>query len=133
MREEDARELLTEAGKLTVKNDREYADSVLQIAMVKNREVFKNGKERDDMCQAFWELFEPEIEEQVMNGEKRGENRKLISLIIKKIQRGKNILSISDALEEPVDVIRPIYEAVLASAGADVGQIYEMAYLRNNM
>lgn len=49
MREEDARKLLEEAGKLKDKDDREYADSVLQIAMVKNKDIFKNGKERDDM------------------------------------------------------------------------------------
>ena len=50
------------------------------------------------------------------------------SLIIKKVQRGKDILSISDALEAPVDVIRPIYEAVLSMPGADAGQIYEKLY-----
>lgn len=99
------------------------------------------------MCQAFWELYAPEIEAErrasevrgieigekngEKRGEQRGESRKLISLIIKKIQRGKDILSIADAVEEPVEVIRPIYEAVLAEPGADVGQIYEKVYLKN--
>lgn len=133
MREEDARKLLEEAGNLKDKDDREYADSVLQIAMVKNKDIFRNGKERDDMCQAFWELFEPEITEEILKGEKRGEecgeSRRLISQIMKKIQRGKDIFSIADAVEEPVEVIRPIYEAVLAAPGADVGQIYEKVYL----
>ena len=63
-------------------------------------------------------------------GKKLGERRTLISQIIKKIQRGKDILSIADAIEEPVERIRPIYEAVLAAPGADVGQIYEKVYVK---
>ena len=54
----------------------------------------------------------------------------MISQIIKKIQKGKDILSIADAVEEPVEVIRPIYEAVLSAPEADVGQIYENVYLK---
>ena len=131
-------------------------------------------KRCEEMCQAFWELYAPEIEEErrasEMRGEKRGEKRgieigevrgekrgieigevrgekrgieigekrgeklgerrTLISQIIKKIQRGKDILSIADAIEEPVERIRPIYEAVLAAPGADVGQIYEKVYVK---
>ena len=63
-------------------------------------------------------------------GRTEGSRINLISLIIKKIQRGKDILSIADAVEEPVEVIQPIYEAVLAAPGADVGQIYEKVYLK---
>ena len=63
-------------------------------------------------------------------GRTEGSRINLISLIIKKIQRGKDILSIADAVEEPVEVIRPIYEAVLATPGADVEQIYDKVYLK---
>ena len=63
-----------------------------------------------------------------MRGEKLGKRRTLISLIIKKIQRGKDILTIADAIEEPVERIRPIYEAVLAAPDADVDQIYVKIY-----
>ena len=61
--------------------------------------------------------------------EGRAEGRvKLISLIIKKVQRGKDLLFIADAVEEPVEVIQPIYEAVVAAPGADAEQIYEKLY-----
>ena len=143
-------------------DEREYAESVLQLAMETNREIFEKVKGCEEMCQAFWELYALEIEEErrasEMRGEKRGEKRgieigevrgekrgieigekrgeklgerrTLISQIIKKIQRGKDILSIADAIEEPVERIRPIYEAVLAAPGADVGQIYEKVYVK---
>ena len=127
-------------------DEREYAESVLQLAMETNREIFEKVKGCEEMCQAFWELYAPEIEEErrasevrgekrgieigEKRGEKLGERRTLISKIIKKIQRGKYILSIADAIEEPVERIRPIYEAVLAAPGADVGQIYEKVYVK---
>ena len=138
MCEEDARTLLRETGKLTQKDDREYADAVLQIAMERNKELFKRKKEDTDMCKAFWELFQPEIEAEKKDSElcgkkqgiEIGEYTKLISLISKKVQRGKDITSISDALEESEDVIRPIYEAVLASPDLSAGQIYEKMFVR---
>ena len=63
-------------------------------------------------------------------GRSEGRRVKLISQIIKKIQRGKDILSIADAVEEPVEVIQPIYEAVVAAPGADAEQIYDKVYLK---
>ena len=132
--------LIEEVRKLTDPGEREFAESVLQLAMETNREIFEKVKGCEDMCQAFWELYAPEIEEErrtsemrgEMRGERRGEKlgkrRTLISLIIKKIQRGKDILTIADAIEEPVERIRPIYEAVLASPDADVDQIYAKIY-----
>ena len=132
LKENEARMLIEEARKLTEPDEREYAESVLQLAMETNREIFEKVKGCEDMCQAFWELYAPEIEEErrasEMRGEKLGERRTLISQIIKKIQRGKDILSIADAIEEPVEKIRPIYEAVLLAPDADVGQIYEKVY-----
>ena len=132
LKENEARMLIEEARKLTGPDEREYAESVLQLAMETNRDIFEKVKGCEDMCQAFWELYAPEIEEErrasEMRGEKLGERRTLISQIIKKIQRGKDILSIADAIEQPVEKIRPIYEAVLLAPDADVGQIYEKVY-----
>ena len=150
LKENEARMLIEEAGKLKEPDEREFAESVVQLAMEKNRETFAKVKGCEDMCQAFWELYAPEIEEErrkselrgekrgieigelrgEKRGEKLGERRTLISQIIKKIQKGKDILSIADAVEEPVEVIRPIYEAVLSAPEADVGQIYENVYLK---
>ena len=136
--EKQARRLIKEVHTLTEKDDKEYADSVLQIAMERNKEIFDEIRSDELMCQALWDFFETEIEQEKRDseicGERRGEQRgaytKLISIIIKKIQRGKDILSISDALEEPVEVIRPIYEAVLASPGLNAEQIYKQLDMR---
>ena len=71
-----------------------------------------------------------EYEDGKADGRSEGSRVKLISLIIKKIQRGKDILSIADAVEEPVEVIQPIYDAVLSAPGADADQIYDKVYLK---
>ena len=130
MKEDEARLLIEEAGKLSAPDDREYAESILQLAIEKNKDIFEKVKGCEDMCQAFWELYAPEIEAEKRASEERGECRTLICLIIKKIKRGKDILSIAEAVEEPVEMIRPIYEAVLAAPDADVGQIYEKVYTK---
>lgn len=61
-------------------------------------------------------------------GKEQGGRLKLISQIVKKVQRGKDIESIADALEESVDVICPIYEAVLSAPDLNVNQIYDKLF-----
>lgn len=69
---DEARDLIREMGKLTEKDDKEYADAVMQIAMEKNHVAFEEMKGDLNMCKAFWELFQPEIQEEMKKSEKRG-------------------------------------------------------------
>ena len=48
------------------------------------------------------------------NGFSNGSQQQLLSLIQKKIQKGKSLSVIADELEETVDTIRPLYERVQA-------------------
>ena len=54
LKENEARMLIEEARKLTEPDEREYAESVLQLAMETNRDIFEKVKGCEDMCQAFW-------------------------------------------------------------------------------
>ena len=57
------------------KDDKENADSVLQIVMSNNEELFKNKKEESGvMCEALRELFKDEIEEMEINIEEMERN-----------------------------------------------------------
>lgn len=49
-------------------------------------------------------------------GIQKGMQEKEIALIVKKVRRGKNLQTIADELEEPVDEVRKIYEAVMKAA-----------------
>lgn len=60
--EQDARKLIDRINLLTEKDEKEYADSVLQVSVKANRAVFEKVKEDGEtMCEALLELMEPEI------------------------------------------------------------------------
>ncbi len=59
-------------------------------------------------------------------GEKIGDEKRLIGMICKKLRKGKDISTIADEVEEEVDVITPIVEAAKKYApDYDVDVIYE--------
>ena len=55
-------------------------------------------------------------EKGISEGISEGMQEKEIALIVKKVRRGKNLQTIADELEEPVDEVRKIYEAVMKAA-----------------
>ena len=55
-------------------------------------------------------------EESERRGEQRGEQFKIITLIIKKVKKSKALPTIASELEEEEADIKPIYDAVIASA-----------------
>ena len=72
-----------------------------------------------DMCKAW--------EEQKNEGREEGERQKIISLVVKKLQKDKSVAEIADDLEEKEEVIAPIYEAALSmKPDYDVEKIYEL-------
>ena len=76
-----------------------------------------------DMCKA-WEDQKNEGREL---GRELGERQKIISLIVKKLQKDKSVAEIADDLEEKEEVIAPIYEAALSmKPDYDVEKIYEL-------
>ena len=91
-------------------------------------------KRKDEVIEAMYLEYTLEKREALIRkeeyeyGRAAGIRIKLISQIIKKNQRGKDLLSIADEVEESVEVIRPIYEAILAAPNADAEQIYEKVY-----
>ncbi len=95
-------------------------------------------KRKDEVREAMyleytWEKREKLIrKEEYEDGRAAGIRVNLISQITKKNQRGKDLLSIADEVEESVEVIRPIYEAILAAPSADAEQIYETVYSKSD-
>ena len=92
----------------------------------------------DDMCNIS-DLFEEQVTERVTERvteevtervteevTERVTEQTLISKVVKKIKRGKNITEIADELEETVETITPVYEAALKAApDYDEAAIYE--------
>ena len=70
---EDIRNAIEEIQNLQHKGDKDNADSLLQIAIKKNKEVFEVLKKEDDrMCEALRELMEPEIKEALAKATEEG-------------------------------------------------------------
>jgi hypothetical protein len=60
--EQEAETLVIKVSKLSAKDDKAWADSVLQVTMQENTKVFEKLKEDEKMCEALRELMKPEIE-----------------------------------------------------------------------
>ena len=65
--EEQAKKLIEAMKSLKDKDDCEHADSVVQVAISGNKDVFEKVKEEQNMCEALKELMRPEIDAEVNN------------------------------------------------------------------
>lgn len=99
----------------------QHVDALLQMmtALTHDRRFEQASAEWEGEEKVMSELFLDQIEE-------RGERKNLISLICKKIVKGKIPEIIADELEEEEAVIREIYDIALAFApDYDCNAIYE--------
>lgn len=73
---QDMAELLEKVRRLTGKNDRELADSVLEVSIGANRRMMEELKGDASMCQALMEIMEPQLllrdEEKINEGMQKG-------------------------------------------------------------
>lgn len=74
LEKEDANRVVLQIDKLENDAQKEYGDSVLQVAMQENEGVFKEIKEEEKkgMCQALRDLFQPELDEALEQGRELG-------------------------------------------------------------
>ena len=91
------------------------------------------------MCEALYELFADELKIHEESGEQRGEEHgkllgdlaRLITVIQKKIWKGKTLAEISEDLEDTIENIRPIYQAVEQYPTYSVEQLLELVTRQN--
>ena len=80
-----------------------------------------------EMCNVSDSWEEVATEEGKEIGKEIGERQKIISLVVKKLQKDKSVAEIADDLEEKEEVIASIYEAALSmKPDYDVEKIYEL-------
>ena len=111
-----AEKLLSTAADLYRKDDKEFAESVLQVAMNKNKNIFGIIKEESEMCEALRELMKPEIDAEV--------DKRIKKIVAEKLAERDSILAEKDsalaekdsALAEKDEEIKAL-KAKLAAAG----------------
>ena len=81
----DAQHLVYQIRGLQYKDEKEFADSVLQVAMSANKETFDKLKEDSSMCEALMELMRPEYEADMKiateQGMEQGKQQVLFDLV----------------------------------------------------
>lgn len=86
---EEAKRAIQQANQLSDKAEKEYADSVLQVVLSENREIFDLvKKEEREMCEALRELMAPEIREAEKKAMERGMEKGMEKGMQKGIEKG---------------------------------------------
>ena len=105
MNEATGEKLVFSAKGLSEKDDKDNADSVLQLALAENKELFKKLKEVPGMCEALTTLMKPELDaaradaktegiaeglaEGMTKGKTKGANE--FATVIKRIKAGSSV------------------------------------------
>lgn len=123
---QDAELFLEQIHYLESKNERSNIDSVLQVSVNANKQVYSLLRRKNEMCEALRELMKDEIEKELENKLEQGEKLQLIRQVIKKLQKGNSVEETADMLEEEPENIRKIYEiAATMAPDYDVEKIYK--------
>ena len=123
---QDAELFLEQIHYLESKNERSNIDSVLQVSVNANKQVYSLLRRQNEMCEALRELMKDEIEKELENKLEQGKKLQLIRQVIKKLQKGNSVEETSDMLEEEPENIRKIYEiAATMAPDYDVEKIYQ--------
>lgn len=129
----DVKRVVKEVDKLSEKDEQEYADSVLQVAISENEEMFKQVRMEDDtMCEALRKLMEPEISEALAEGRKKalaegrekglaeGREEGLVeankAVIINALNLGKAVKEIVDFTGISLDVVEKVHAEWMSRA-----------------
>ena len=132
-----------EVGRLIRDFHQSEAEKIENKALADGVKHFKETKGgRKLMCEAVEKYAQEVAEEREKKAEKRGQKRgetrgekrgisrgeilKIIKITVKKVQKGYTMEAVAEDLEESVDTLRPIYEAVeKAAPDYDAEKIYE--------
>ncbi len=88
MEEQEMRRLLEQIQQLGKKQEKEFADSILEVSVKANKKILNEIRGDDQMCQALLELMEPEINEIKRKAEEQGIERGIEKGIEQGIEKG---------------------------------------------
>ena len=108
-------------------------ETAMDLIIRANWETYQEVRE---MCDALMELFADKLEEReilgiekgIQNGLRqgvmKGEYTKLITQVMRKVEKGQAAVKIAEDLMEPLPVIEGIYNLILHNPGISAEQIY---------
>ena len=107
MDEAAAKDLVSSAKALTDKDDKENADSVLNLAMTENERVFNKLKEVSEMNEALIKLMKPELDAATANARIEGkvEGATELAAVVKLLKSGSLAQTLLDKGYSP-DIVK---------------------------
>lgn len=99
---EDMKRAVHQTNALMQKDEKDQADSVMQVVLKENGEVFDQVKEDENMCQALRELMAKEIQEEVQKQVQEEVQKKLEEELQKQLYQlvQKKVISVEAAAAE---------------------------------
>ena len=104
----DVQRIIAQIGTIRAENEKNYVDSVLQVTMKENKQIFGKLKEEEKMCQALREFFEPELKEAIKGAEEN--NRK--DMILNALKVGSSAEDISRVMGIPLTEVETIAKGI---------------------
>ena len=104
----DVQRIVAQIGALTAESEKNYVDSVLQVTMKENKQIFGQLKEEEKMCQALREFFEPELKEAI----KGAEENKRKDMISNALKVGSSPEDISRIMGIPLAEIEAVAKGI---------------------
>ena len=108
----DAKRVVSQLELLTEESEKQHGDSVLQVAVQENEEIFDKIKEEGNMCEALRKLMEPEIREEVNKAVdkaiKYAEENNRKDMIAKALNVGSSAEDISRVMGIPLAEVEAI-------------------------
>lgn len=104
----DAKRVVDQIEALTQESNKQHGDSVLQVAVQENEEIFNKIREEGKMCEALVKLMEPEMKAAVKSAEENSRKE----MILNALNVGSSAKDISRVMGIPLDEVEAIAKGI---------------------
>ena len=104
----DAKRVVDQIEALTHESNKQHGDSVLQVAVQENEEIFNKIREEGKMCEALMKLMEPEVKEVVNKAVVQ--DRK--NIVVNAVKNGSSVEDISRVMGIPLAEVEAIAKGI---------------------
>ena len=112
----DAKRVVAQIEALTQESNKQHGDSVLQVAVQENEEIFNKIREEGKMCEALMKLMEPEVKEvvdkAVDKAVKNAEENNRKDMILNALKVGSSPEDISRVMGIPLAEVEAIAKGI---------------------
>ena len=98
-------------------------ETAMDLIMRANWEKYQEVRK---MCDALRELFADELEERESIGIEKGGMEKLITLVMRKMEKGQSAVRIAEDLVEPLDAVQELYDMIESHPDYDTARLYAL-------